>query len=71
MADAARDPSRLLLNASVLVFLFRAMAATRIAAKRDQVSKQLLSLLREFVLFESGEVLLGHTEDELAALRGR
>ena len=67
MADAARDPSRLLLNASVLVFLFRAMAGARIAARREEVGKQLLSLLREFVVFESGVVLVGRTEEELAA----
>jgi len=65
MGDTATDQTHLLLNASVLVFLFRAIAAARSVSRRDEVGKQLLSLLREFVHFESGTILLGRTEEEL------
>lgn len=66
MGDAAAGQSHLLLNASVLVFLFRALAGARTAGRREDVGKQLLSLLGEFVTFDSGEVLLGRTEEELS-----
>ncbi len=64
---AAPTQSQLLVKASVLVFLFRAMAGARTAAQRDHVSTQLLSLLKEFVPFESGSVLLARQPEELAA----
>ena len=67
MGDTATDQTRLLLNASVLVFLFRAIAGARSMARRDEVGKELLSLLREFVPLESGTILLGRTEEELGS----
>lgn len=51
--------SAILLNASVLVFLFRALATTKPGGARDAVARQLLSLLTEFARFERGEVTLG------------
>jgi Nif-specific regulatory protein len=67
MGDSSAGQTRLLLNASVLVFLFRALAGARTPARRQDVAKQLLSLLGEFVSFDSGTVLLGRTEEELAS----
>jgi transcriptional regulator with GAF, ATPase, and Fis domain len=59
------DPSQLLLNASVLVFLFRALAGARTPSRREDVARQLVSLLKEFVPFESGLIVLGRTEEDL------
>jgi Nif-specific regulatory protein len=58
----------ILLNASVLVFLFRALAGARTAPRRNEVAQQLLNLLRDFVPFESGVVGLGHGEEEVEAI---
>lgn len=54
----------LLLNASVLVFLFRALAGTRPGPNRKDIARQLLSLLGEFVKFESGEVVIASDETD-------
>src|SRR5579871_1375649 len=67
MGDTARDTSQLLLNASALVFLFRATAGTHATARRAEVSRQLISLLREFVDFETGSVLIGRSEEDLSS----
>lgn len=64
---ASDSPSTLLLNASVLVFLFRALAGASDPARRRDVAGQLLSLLGGFVRFESGLALLGRSEEDLAA----
>jgi len=56
----------ILLNASVILFLFRALAGARTTAHRDEVSRQLLLLFREFVPCEEGIVLLANGEKELA-----
>ena len=58
MRQTSESPA-LLLNASVLVFLFRALASARNAERREQVSRQLLSLLKEFVPFAAGRALVG------------
>jgi transcriptional regulator with GAF, ATPase, and Fis domain len=58
----------LLLNASVLVFLFRALAGARSPERRREVAPQLLRLLSDFVPFTSGHALLG--EDEFEAQFG-
>jgi len=55
------------LNASVLVLLFRAIAGARAPVRREEVGKQQISLLRESVVFESGDILLGRTEEELGS----
>jgi len=39
MGDTAKDPTHLLLNASVLVFLFRAIAGARAPVRREEVGK--------------------------------
>ncbi len=57
--------STLLLNASVLVFLFRALAGGRTAERRQDVATQLLGLLSDFVPFSSGSVVFGRSEEEL------
>ncbi len=57
--------STLLLNASVLVFLFRALAGGRTAERRQDVATQLLGLLSDFVPFSSGSVIFGRSEEEL------
>jgi Nif-specific regulatory protein len=62
---AADSPSALLLNASVLVFLFRALAGAGSQERRDHVATQLLGLLAEFVPFESGVALVGHSREDL------
>ena len=67
MGNAAEDRTHLLLNASVLVFLFKAQAGATHPARREVVGKQLLQVLRQFVEFESGAVVLGRSEQELAA----
>jgi Nif-specific regulatory protein len=64
MTDSKESPA-LLLNASVLVFLFRALAGTSVAEQREQVSRQLLSLLGEFVHFTDGKALLTLRDDDL------
>jgi hypothetical protein len=51
--ESATDQTHLLLNASVLVFLFRAIAGARTIDKGEEVAKQLLSPLGAFVVFES------------------
>ena len=56
-----------MLNASVLVFLFRALAGAHTAPRRKEVAQQLLNLLRDFLPFESGVVVLGHGEEEVEA----
>lgn len=55
-APPAEAAPKLLLNASMIVFLFRALTASTGEDARDKVSRQLLNLLREFVQFESGTV---------------
>ncbi len=60
-----RESPTLLLNASVLVFLFRALAGTGMADRRQQVSRQLLSLLGEFVFFRDGRALLAFEDEDL------
>ena len=57
------SPSSILLNASVLVFLFRALAGTR--ERRPQVADQLLALLGDFVPFTAGRVVIGVNTEEL------
>jgi transcriptional regulator with GAF, ATPase, and Fis domain len=57
--------SNLLLNASVLVFLFRALAGARTAERRQQVAAQLLQLLSVFVRFSGGTATVAAGEDEL------
>lgn len=64
-AETNVSPSSVLLNASVLVFLFRALAGARTAERRQQVATQLLGLLSDFVIFESGIALLARSEDDL------
>ena len=66
MTTAADPQSQLLLKASVVVFLFRAMAGARTSARRQEVSTQLLGLLSEFVPFADGLILLGQSEEDLA-----
>jgi transcriptional regulator with GAF, ATPase, and Fis domain len=61
------SPSTLLLNASVLVFLFRALAGAGTSERREDVARQLLSLLADFVPFESGMALVGRSEEDLEA----
>ncbi len=63
----ADSPAKLLLNASVLVFLFRALAGSRDSVRRKEVASQLLSLLADFIPFESGVALLGGPDDDLEA----
>src|SRR3954452_8797823 len=65
---ATAEP-QLLLKASVLVFLFRAMAGARTAAQRDEVGRQVVSLLRDFVAFDSGSILLVRLDEDLRRLR--
>ena len=55
----------LLLNASVLVFLFRALAGARSASRREDVARQLLKLLNDFLPFQQGVIVLGRSETEL------
>ena len=57
--------STLLLNASVLVFLFRALAGARSPSRREDVARQLLKLLNDFLPFERGVIVLGRSEAEL------
>jgi len=64
---AIQKDNELLRNASVLVSLFRALYLTRPGDHRNSVARQLVSLLREFVDFETGAVLLAPDEDQLAA----
>ena len=64
-AATASSPSSLLLNASVLVFLFRALAGARTPERRHHVATQLLSLLSDFVPFDSGVALLAQNAEEL------
>ena len=59
--------TQLLLNTSVLLFLFRALAGARTLSRREDVARQLLCLLKDFVDFDSGRVLAGNTEEELAS----
>jgi transcriptional regulator with GAF, ATPase, and Fis domain len=59
-------PKTLLLNASVLVFLFRALAGARSAAHREEVSRQLLELVGEFVPSTTGMVVVGAGDEEVA-----
>jgi transcriptional regulator with PAS, ATPase and Fis domain len=65
--SATGSPSTLLLNASVLVFLFRALAGARVPERRKQVATQLLSLLADFVSYESGVALLAQSREDLEA----
>ena len=65
--SATESPSTLLLNASVLVFLFRALAGARTPERRQEVATQLLSLLADFVPSESGVALLGQSREDLEA----
>ena len=59
------NTSTLLLNASVLVFLFRALAGARSPSRRDDVARQLLKLLNDFLPFSQGVIALGRSESEL------
>lgn len=61
---ASGSPS-ILLNASVLVFLFRALAGARTAEVRADVSRQLLRLLGDFVAFDGGVVVVGRDEADV------
>ncbi len=61
----AASPASILLNASVLVFLFRALAGVRDSGRRQQVAQQLLGLLGDFVPFGAGRVILATSPDEL------
>lgn len=56
-----------LLNASVLVFLLRALAGARVAEQRAQVSAQLLRLIADFVPFQSGVILVGRSVEDVEA----
>ena len=60
MTPSAASPSSSLLNASVLVFFFRALAGARTPDRRLQVAGQLLGLLEDFVPFASGRVMVGN-----------
>jgi transcriptional regulator with GAF, ATPase, and Fis domain len=57
--------SQLLLKATVLVFLFRAIAGASTPLRRADVSRQLLDLLNEFIPFETGVVIVGRPGEEL------
>ena len=59
-------PSTLLLNASVLVFLFRALAGSRTPSRREEVARQLLALLKEFLPFSTGLIVVAPNQDDLA-----
>ncbi len=59
MTPSAASPSSILLNASVLVFLFRALPGARTPDRRAHVTDQLLRLLEDFVSFGSGRVVVG------------
>lgn len=68
MADASQTQT--VLNASVLVFLFKALAAATTSARRDKIGVQLIALLRQFAGFDSGTVAVARTEDDLACQIG-
>ncbi len=59
------NASTLLLNASVLVFLFRALAGASSPSRRKDVSRQLLKLLNDFLPLQRGVLVLGRSETEL------
>ncbi|MEZ5356956.1 MAG: sigma 54-interacting transcriptional regulator [Bryobacteraceae bacterium] len=59
MTPSAASPSSILLNASVLVFLFRALVGARTPGRRAQVADQLLRLLEDFISFGSGRIIVG------------
>jgi Nif-specific regulatory protein len=61
----ADSPHEILLNASVLVFLFRALASTRGSDRAKDVAAQLTSLLSEFLSFESGFAAVANSAEEL------
>ncbi len=55
----------ILLKASVLMFLFRALAGVTIGARREEVSSQLLLLISEFAPCREGYILLGRSDEEI------
>ena len=63
----ASDPKSLLMSASVLVFLFRALAGTRTAHHRDEVARQIIHLIREWVASSHAVIALGRSEEEIFA----
>jgi transcriptional regulator with PAS, ATPase and Fis domain len=63
----AASAHELLVNASVLVFLFRALAGARSAEQNRDVSAQLLSLLSDFLTFDSGLAMVAGSPEELAS----
>ena len=65
-AFTAPGGARTLLNASVLVFLFRAMAGATTKDRRDHVAVQILSLLRDFVPCVDGFIVVGSGESDVA-----
>jgi Nif-specific regulatory protein len=64
---SAANPKSLLMNASVLVYLFRALAGTRTAHHRDAVGRQIVQLIREWVDCTDAVVALGRSDDEIFA----
>jgi len=67
MDNQDHSPKTVLLKASVLLFLFRALAGATTAARREHIAQQLMLLLGEFVNCSHGFVVLGRTEEEVAA----
>jgi Nif-specific regulatory protein len=64
------SPHETLLHASVIVFLFRAMAGNPGAGRSQDVGTQLLSLISDFVDFETGVVTISAQGEDLETACG-
>jgi len=64
-APQTASAHELLVNASVLVFLFRALAGAGTSEQSRAVSAQLLNLLSDFLSFDTGGVIVAGSPEEL------
>lgn len=59
------SPHEILLNASVLVFLFRALASESGSERSRELAAQLVGLLSDFLAFDSGVAVIARSLEEL------